>query len=862
MRKARKYLSYLFYKKKFWQILLALLIIGLAIFFILHENIELGRIRSKLENSNPFYIFLGVLLTIVYLVFQGEMYVHSFRSLNAKLPLRICIRIFLKRNFISVFLPAGGFSSLTFFANDAVKHNVSRSKIHLASTIFAICSILSVVALGIPVLSFAMAVGNISNPEITGFIFLILLTVGLLIFIYSLSKRARAYKWISKMKPSMLVILDEMISEKIIRKEFWKTFWYSIAIEIIGIVHLYIAMKALGFDASWQAAIIGYLVMVVILIASPFLRGLGAIEVSLTFVLSHYGFPVVAAAAITLLYRFFEFWLPFIAGIGSFFVKKDNLVMRVLPAFIILVLGIINIISAITPAIPARLSFINNLISPAFVNISNSLVLIFGFFLIILSGYLLKGSKRAWFAAIILTLFSLIGNLLKGVDYEEGIFAFVAAGSLLLTRKNYKLKPHPRLTRVSYQIFLYSLIAVLAYGVIGFYFIDRKHFGMEFEFWESVKAIFRIFFLIGDPKLQPLTKFGGYFLQSIYFAGFMVLIFIIYGILRPYITKPFNSEEDKITVAEIVKRFGKSALDYFKVYPDKYFFISEDRNAFISFKLSRHFAMVLEDPVCENQTVMREMILKFDDFCEENGFINAWYRVPESSLSIYLSTGKKALPIGEEATVNLPLFSMEGKKNQPTRSAINRLHSEGFELKIYSPPIKEGILQKIEQVSENWLKELGEKEVAFTQGVFDASELKKHTIITVEDKEERIYAFLNLVPDYSPGETTYDLIRKISNSPNGVLDMLMVKTLEYLKDAGYGSMNMGLAPLSGIEGEKLVEKTAKYAYEHLRSMKHFKGLRKFKEKFHPMWEKKYLIYNHDYHLLQVPHALRKVSKGY
>jgi phosphatidylglycerol lysyltransferase len=72
---------------------------------------------------------------------------------------------------------------------------------------------------------------------------------------------------------------------------------------------------------------------------------------------------------------------------------------------------------------------------------------------------------------------------------------------------------------------------------------------------------------------------------------------------------------------------------------------------------------------------------------------------------------------------------------------------------------------------------------------------------------------------------------------------------------------MGLAPMSGIEqGKDLPEKTIKFAYEQIRSFSHYKGLRSFKEKFGPDWQNRYLIYEHDYDLLQAPVILTKVFK--
>ncbi len=833
----------------------------MAAFFIRHENLELSRIREQLAASNGWYVSLGIFLTCVYIFFQAEMYIHSYRSMGIKIPIRVALRLFLKRNFISVFLPAGGFSSLAFFTSEVEEQGVSKSQVHLASAFFAFFSILSVVILAFPVFGFALITYKLQEAEVAGFLFLMVMIALFFAVIYSISNRGRVYRWLSKIRPSIAVTLDEMINQSINRRQLLVTLLFSVGIEILGVIHLYVAMLALGFEASWPAAFTGYIVMVLILIVSPFLRGLGAIEVSLTFILNQFGFPVIAAASITLLYRFFEFWLPLVAGLGSFVSRKNNILLRIMPPLLIFVLGVVNILSSITPAIPVRLRFVQEFLPGALVSSTNEFVLVLGLLLIILSVFLLQGSRRAWLIALILALISSVGHLVKGADWEEAIFAVVVSLSLIYTRAHYSLKPHRRLTRISYFVLLYSIIAVLLYGIIGLYFMDKHHFGIDFRLWPSVKIIFKMFFLFDDSGLVPLTSFGRHFFYSIYFFSGSVICFIFFSILKPYFTKPYNTEEDLNLALELVKKYGNSPLDFFKTYPDKFIYLSAERDGFISFKMTRHFAFVLENPVCKDQDTLTRLIGEFDRFCTENGFVSIYYRIPLQTINIYRSLGKKSFPLGEEAVVDLTTFTMEGGRMKSTRSAINRLTSEGFDVKIYNPPIKEGLLQKLEMVSNNWLDEMNQKEIAFTQGVFDRTILKEQTIITVEDPEERVHAFLNLIPDYAPGEATYDLIRKINAAPNGVLDMLMARTLLYLKDQGYKSVNLGLAPLSGIEGENIAEKTVRYAYENLRAFGHFKGLRKYKEKFFPRWEKKFLVYSYDFHLLQVPNALKRVSEG-
>lgn len=861
MNNAKSFISKLLYNKFIWQLIFSAFLIGTAIFFIRHENLELSRIKDQLRESNPSFVTAGIILTCVYIIFQAEMYVYSYRALGIRIPLKVAMRMFLKRNLLSIFLPAGGFSSLAFFTSEMESRGASKSQIHLASTFFAFFSILSVVIVAFPVFGYALLRYQLGKVELTAFLFLIILIVTFFIFLYSIARKGIAYVWLSKIRPSVGVILDEMIGQNIKSGKLWITLLFSVAIEIIGIVHLYIAMLALGYNASWPAAFIGYIAMVLILIASPFLRGLGAIEVSLTFILGQFGFPLIAAASITLLYRFFEFWLPVVAGIASFISRKNNIVLRILPPLIIFSLGIVNIISSITPALPGRLKLIHEFLPITIIKSSNELVLVVGLLLILLSVFLLQGSKRALYIGLFLTGLSVFGHIIKGIDYEEAILALLSFMSLFYTRNYYTLKPHRRLTRISYLVLIYSFAAVMIYGITGFYFIDKHHFGIEFQFWTSVKIILRMFFLFDNSGLEPQTAFGQNFLYSIYIFTALVVSFIFYSLLKPYFTKPYNSEEDFRLARDLVNRYGKSPLDFFKTYPDKFIFLSKDRDGFISFKMTRYFAFVLENPVCRNDAALIKLVQEFDKFCIENGFVSIYYRVPNESVNLYRALRKKNFPIGEEAIVDLTAFTLDGGKMKTTRSAINRLSAEGYEIRIYQPPIKEGLLQKLEFVSDKWLSDMNQKEIAFTQGVFDKTIMKEQTIITVEDKEEKVYAFLNLVPDFAPGEATYDLIRKINDAPNGVLDLLIAKTLLYLKEMGYTRANLGMAPLSGLEGENLAEKTISYAYENLKAFGHFKGLRKYKEKFLPMWEKKHLVYNYDFHLLQVPNALRRVSEG-
>jgi len=407
-----------------------------------------------------------------------------------------------------------------------------------------------------------------------------------------------------------------------------------------------------------------------------------------------------------------------------------------------------------------------------------------------------------------------------------------------------------------------SIVAVMCYSVIGFYFLDKKHFQIDFSLWQSVRYALQNYFLVGTGNLIPVDSFASKFLLTINISGFLSMAFLFYTMIRPYIIKNNPTKEELERSKRLLKEYGNSSLDYFKIYQDKMVFEPEGLEAFISYRIAGNFAVVLENPVAENPEKMKECILLFDRFCYDNGLKCFYYRVPEESLPIYKSLKKKSMFLGQEGIVDLSQFSLEGGARKSIRNAISKVKERGFKILFHFPPIKDGQLQKIKSVSDEWLRDSDRSEIIFSQGMFDWEELKQHIILTVENSEEKVVAFLNIIPDYASGESTYDLLRKTNDAPNGVMDFILVEMFNYLKLNGFKTVNLGFAPMSGLKDPtNFSEKSMKFAYERIKSFSHYKGMREYKEKFATIWYNKYLIYEHDYDLIQIPTALSKVIKS-
>jgi phosphatidylglycerol lysyltransferase len=843
------------------QFLFTALFIILAAWFTYHQKRELLHVRNLLSEANRYWVITGLALVLFYIFIQGAMYVTSFASINTKLKLWDAIILFLKRNFISVFLPAGAVSSLAFFSNEIEKKGITRTQVYFASSIYAFVGILSVVIVAIPAFLFVVSGGSIGLGKWYALAAIMAILLLFVFVYYSLLKRGKLYYWILKIYPKAELFIEDLKNNKINQKQFVYTVLISVLIEFVGIAHVYISMIALNFPPSVSTAIIAYIVVVIFLIISPFLRGLGAIEVSMVIVLTRSGFTNADSIAITLLFRFFEFWLPLFTGVVSFMLKVDKLIMRILPAVLIFILGIVNIISVLTPALPERLNLLKDYLLVDFVSFSNSFVFIAGLFLLVTAAFMLRGLRTAWWFAVALSIISIFGNIAKGIDYEEATIAFLIVGSLIATRKQYHVKTNPKLGTVGLQTAVLSMAAVMLYGVIGFYFLDKRHFHIDFNIFQSFRYTLQNFFLIGSNDLVPHDAFARDFIYMIKISGFASISFLIYSLVRPYVFRITPTVEEISRAKSLTQQYGNSALDFFKTYSDKFIFAPSEINAYISYRVNRNFAVVLENPVAKNSEEMKKCMLSFSKYCYENGLKEIYYRVPKESLPVYNEMSKKSLFLGQEGVIDLDFFSLEGGEKKSIRNALNKIKEQGYTTHVNTPPLRDGLIQKLKAVSDEWLKLTEREEIIFSQGMFVEKEIKEQTVISVENSEEKIIAFLNVIPDYVKNEGTYDLLRKTADAPNGIMDYILVELFKHFKANGIQYVNLGFAPMSGLDDpHTFTEKSMKFAYEKIRSFSHYKGQRDYKDKFNPRWNDKFLIYSNDYDLLQVPGVLANVIK--
>ena len=543
--------------------------------------------------------------------------------------------------------------------------------------------------------------------------------------------------------------------------------------------------------------------------------------------------------------------------------KKTRSIWVWMVALVTLGSGLLNLYSVMGgPDRQDRRALLREVFPLEFVHLSRSLTVLIGFALIVSSINIYKRKRRAHRLVSLLSCASVVFHLTKGLDYEEALFSLGLLVVLVLTRKSFTVRSSIPDIRSGVIRFGVAALVALGYGVIGFWFLDRREFGVDFTLTDSIRRALLFFSLRGDPQIVPHTRYAHWFVDSLYLMATTAIGYAGFALFRPVIYQFRTLPHEREVASQIVSTYGRSSLDYFKLWPDKSYFFSPSHRSFLAYRVAGSFAVALADPVGPEEEI-EEIIRLFQEFCQENDWGLAFYQTLPDFLPIYKRLGFKKLKIGDDAIVDLTQFSLEGKTMKKFRHTINQLEKSGIHTIHYEPPIPEEVLWQAKEVSDEWLQIPGRRERGFTLGMFEPNYIRSTPLFTAADGDGKILAFVNIIPSYRKGEATVDLMRHRLEVPNGIMDYLFVRLFLFDKERGFERFSLGMAPMAGFrekEEASAEERAIHYFFQRLNFLFSYAGLRQYKAKFASFWEPRYAVYRNTLDLPKLAMALSTISE--
>jgi phosphatidylglycerol lysyltransferase len=596
-------------------------------------------------------------------------------------------------------------------------------------------------------------------------------------------------------------------------------------------------------DLSFPRLLAVFLLAQLAGVASQVPGGLGVLEASILYLLTRLtpAMPVPQVVGALVAFRGIYYFAPLLVaslalaaheaslrhhqvlrvarGIGS---RVSAVVPQVLSLTTFLG-GAILLVSGATPAVRSRLDWLSALLPLPVIELSHFVGSLVGVGLLLLALGLQRRLDAAYQLTVGLLVTGIVVSLLKGLDYEEAIALSLMLAALLPCRRHFYRKA--TLTNEPFTPSWISATTIVVAGSLwlGIFSYQNKQYSREL-WW--------MFTLRGDAPR---------FLRASVGVVAAALGLALWRLLRPAVHRPEWPTERDLDSACAIAAASPRTYAHLAMLGDKQLLFNDSRTAMLMYGVEGRSWVSMGDPAGP-ESERAELAWRFRELCDQHRGWCSFYQVNEKRLHLYVDLGLSLVKLGEEARVPLADFSLAGAGRKKLRWAQRKTEELGCRFEIVPATRVAPLMPELEALSAAWLKEKNTREKGFSLGFFEPSYLQRLPLALVRG-EHGIIAFANLWLGAEHEEMSIDLMRHVGDAPSVVMDYLFVELMLWGRANGYRWFNLGMAPLSGLEGRAIAplwSRLGTMVYRHGEHFYNFQGLHQYKEKFDPVWEPRYL----------------------
>jgi phosphatidylglycerol lysyltransferase len=487
--------------------------------------------------------------------------------------------------------------------------------------------------------------------------------------------------------------------------------------------------------------------------------------------------------------------------------------------------------------------------------------LLLGLSVIYLSTLLKRRKRTAWVVTVfayalyliygIVQLFTHLSRFGSRYFWLDTIRSVILPPLLLLLLLKYRSKFTVRSDiqgfRSAVRFVVIILIVTIIYGVAGFQLLDAKDFHQEIGPVAAFHYTIDQFNLTTNHPVVSYTRRGHLFLDSLSFVSTVSVIYAILSFFQPLRFRFRDQKYQRERVMTLLNQYGATSEEFFKLWPeDKQYFFDESGQSAIAFHVYRGVALCLSDPIGDPKK-FKSLVSGYLTMCFSNDWLPALVHVSDQYVKLYEKNGFAMQKLGQEAIVDLNNFEDKLKTAKYFRQINNKFVREGYTYETLKPPHHAAVLDRVKYVSDEWLSKGSRSERGFAMGYYSEDYMQQCDLAVARDAAGTIQAFANIVPaGFDKVEATYDLIRQSDKALSNINDFLLMNLIGALKNEGFKKLNMGLSPLAGLEEgsdkRNLIDNVLKFAYANGDAFFSFSGLYRFKSKYDPDWQDKYIGY--------------------
>jgi len=514
---------------------------------------------------------------------------------------------------------------------------------------------------------------------------------------------------------------------------------------------------------------------------------------------------------------------------------------------VVVLAGLLNVISAVTPGLRERLSIIDTAFDPSFTEIAAGATALVGIALVLIGRGLAHRRRLAYRVALVLLGVSFVTHLGKGLDVEEAVILGAVGAALWRFRRIFD-EQVPRIRSTSVLRWGPRLLAItFVYGIVGLV-VERGNITPDLTPSLAVREVGARVIGFSGP-LEISGAFGAWFPASLTILGITSLIAIVLLALAPVADRFVVHEEERQRVRGLVDRVDGDSLDPFALRHDKRYVFSHDGRAAVAYRYLNGVGLAAGDPVGD-QASAPDAVRRFIARCDAHGWRPAAISVRGDRLDVWTEQGLRVQYLGDEAIIDVATFHLEGRTMRPVRQAVSRTRRHGITTEVHREGALDPTLRRaLVGISQAHLD--GQPDRGFSMaldGLLSGRDADC-VIVVARDGTGTPFAFQRYVPCRSGRGLSLDAMRRDDGGcpqVNGVNETLIVDAVVWAAARGIEEVSLNFAAFKGLLEEDpdrgLRDNLTAWFVRRLDPHFQIGSLLSFNAKFQPRWVPRYLVY--------------------
>ncbi len=577
-------------------------------------------------------------------------------------------------------------------------------------------------------------------------------------------------------------------------------------------------------------------------------------------------------------------------------------------ALAVAAMGAVDLWSAFLSHPSDRLLALRHLVPTEVLDTSRTFTLLAGALLLVTAWGLRKGKRRAFVGALLLCAVSVPVNLLKAFDFEEASAATALMFLLGISGQAFQVESRALSFKALRSRALLLVAGLAVYAVAGCWLLEILY-GNGHSLTRAVQEAAYQLFGTGSPTLDvPRARHVvSWYLGSISLLSFTTLVGLALAGLQPAAhSRRHRAESER--VAELLRRHGDNSVSAFALDPGTDYFFSRNDRAVIAYRFEADTLLVIGDPIGPPEEI-RPLLESFAAYCHQRDWQFAFYQARPEHLPEYKQLGWRAIHIGEDPVLWTERFTLDRPELGALRRNVRKLEREGLEARMFVPGTNpfnrdhdpDNMLEQMSEISTEWLHGRAGGERGFCMGRFDPDLLGDVWLgVAWHPGRRRVEAFCTWVPVWARRGWAIDLMRRRADAITGATEFLIVKSVEHARARGDAMLSLSLSALAKVEepapvaaaaaaaaaagecaddgvpepstvtapdtgapklprGAITDDRAREFLMEHLARFYDFKNLFRWKKKFGPEFEDRYLVYPDPLGLPRVARALLRAQ---